>query len=169
MNSSAVAAFADTVATLPVALERCSTDTFGDAIGPLLAGPAVGVPLRYDDVSLNGLPVTLNPTSVELDDAEIGVTPVELAIGDYGSVVIGDRGDGAEPISLFVDTHIAVLRSSDIHETMGDAIETIGEHVREGLTSAVIATGPSATADMGSLVYGAHGPQDVHIILLEDQ
>jgi len=33
----------------------------------------------------------------------------------------------------------------------------------------ILATGPSATADMGDLVLGAHGPRAVHALLLEDR
>ncbi|TKX83368.1 hypothetical protein EXE43_24625, partial [Halorubrum sp. SS5] len=32
----------------------------------------------------------------------------------------------------------------------------------------VFATGPSATADMGGLVHGAHGPKEVHVVLLRE-
>jgi L-lactate dehydrogenase complex protein LldG len=32
----------------------------------------------------------------------------------------------------------------------------------------VFATGPSATADMGELVYGAHGPREVAVLLVEE-
>jgi L-lactate dehydrogenase complex protein LldG len=32
----------------------------------------------------------------------------------------------------------------------------------------VLATGPSATADMGELVLGAHGPESVHVVILDE-
>lgn len=34
---------------------------------------------------------------------------------------------------------------------------------------AILATGPSATADMGALVQGVHGPRTVHVVLVEDR
>lgn len=169
MTSKAVAAFEESVMQLPVTLIRCPTPMFSETIRKELTGPAVAVPMPFDGISLEELPVTLNPGSAELTAAKIGVTPVTLAIGDYGSIVIEDRGERSESVSLLVEKHIVVLRRSDIVQTMSDAIEVIAERVRSGLTSAVIATGPSATADMGELVHGAHGPQDVTIILLEDQ
>ena len=39
----------------------------------------------------------------------------------------------------------------------------------EGNKSVVLATGPSATADMGTLVHGVHGPKDVHVVLVTDR
>jgi L-lactate dehydrogenase complex protein LldG len=38
-----------------------------------------------------------------------------------------------------------------------------------GLDSAVLATGISATADMGATVYGVHGPRAVHAIVITDR
>ncbi len=80
--------------------------------------------------------------------------------------------DGAEQTSLFPDLHVAVLRASDVLPDMGAAFERLGPRLREGRTpganrSAIIATGPSATADMGALVRGAHGPREVHVVILE--
>ncbi|MFB6362014.1 MAG: LUD domain-containing protein, partial [Halobacteriales archaeon] len=37
-----------------------------------------------------------------------------------------------------------------------------------GRRSAVLTTGPSATADMGELVTGVHGPGDVHVVAVTD-
>ncbi len=70
-------------------------------------------------------------------------------------------------MSLFPDLHVPVLRESDLVADMPTAIERLGPQLREG-HSAIVATGPSATADMGSLVKGAHGPKDVHVLLLEE-
>jgi len=32
-----------------------------------------------------------------------------------------------------------------------------------------MATGPSATGDMGALVQGVHGPSEVHVIVVESE
>jgi L-lactate dehydrogenase complex protein LldG len=49
---------------------------------------------------------------------------------------------------------------------MAAAFEWLGEVLRETRGSAVLATGPSATADMGALVQGAHGPKEVHVVVI---
>ena len=51
---------------------------------------------------------------------------------------------------------------------MATAFERMGERFRNGRDDAVLATGPSATADMGELVYGVHGPRETHAIILEE-
>lgn len=134
-----------------------------------ITGPAVGSPLPFEGVSLDDSPVVLDPTPTELEAATFGVTPAELALADYGSVVIRSDGQGAEAVSLFPETHIAVVAQSRIEPDARTAFERLDETARNDRSSAVIETGPSATADMGGLVYGAHGPTDVHVIVLSDR
>ena len=63
----------------------------------------------------------------------------------------------------------AVLAASDIVPDMEDAFAVLGPIFRNEKTSLVLATGPSATADMGALVKGAHGPKRVHVVILENR
>jgi L-lactate dehydrogenase complex protein LldG len=51
---------------------------------------------------------------------------------------------------------------------MPEAFSWLAEHVTSEGGSAIVATGPSATADMGALVKGAHGPKVVHVVVLDD-
>jgi len=139
-----------------------ATATLADAI----AAPAVGVPLDVDGVSLPA-EVTTDPTPAELADAVTGVTGGSLAVAAYGSVLLGADTNGSEPASLFVDRHVAVLREADIVPDMAAAFEWLGETIRGSADSVILATGPSATADMGALVQGAHGPKTVEVVVVE--
>jgi len=147
---------------------RTTTAEFADVLDGILTTPAVGVELPFDDITLEGLPIMIDPTPEQLRTATTGVTAGELGIADYGTVVLTSGEEGTEQVSLYVDTHVAVLRESDIVNDMTTAFKQLEKRFSEGLTSAVLATGPSATADMGELVYGAHGPRNVHVILLTD-
>lgn len=148
---------------------RTRAADFEDALLAVLEQPAVGTPLPFETVSLAELPVTIDPSPRELEAAKSGVTAADFAVADYGSLVLTAADEGTEPVSLFPERHVAVLRDSDIVETMESAFDRLYRRFADGLTSAVFATGPSATADMGSLVYGAHGPTGVHVLLLSDQ
>lgn len=150
----------------------CSYTTaadFEDTLLEQLDQPAVGTQLPFENVSLGQLPITTAPNASELTHAKTGVTPASFGIADYGSIVVTSGEEGTEQVSLFPDKHIAVLRESDILPDMVSAINRLDEAFADDLTSAVIATGPSATADMGELVYGAHGPSIVHVLILTDQ
>ena len=127
--------------------------------------PAVGVDI--DGVSLPDR-VETDPTTAELRAAHTGITGASLGIAEYGSVAIEADTAGTEPVSLFVDRHVVVLRESDIVEDMPAAFGWLGPRTRDESVDVVFATGPSATADMGGLVHGAHGPKEVHVVLLTD-
>jgi L-lactate dehydrogenase complex protein LldG len=100
-----------------------------------------------------------------LEAATVGITQATLGVASYGSLALRQDTVGSEPISLFVDTHIAVVREQDIVPEMGDAFAALGEELQDMRDSYILATGPSATADMGALVQGAHGPKEVEVII----
>ncbi len=158
--------FEHSLADLDVGVTRSTPDTFASTLRELVSKPVVGTTLPFAAVSLPDW-IDSDPSPATLQAATTSVTGASLGIADYGSVVLPSTADGSEQVSLFADLHIAVLRASDIVSDMPTAIDRLGPQFRDG-DSAIIATGPSATADMGSLVRGAHGPKDVHVVLLED-
>ncbi|WP_255196495.1 LUD domain-containing protein [Halorarius litoreus] len=157
--------FVSRAAEYDVAVIREPASAATAAIDDLVTQPAVGAPLPWDDVSLP-TNVRIDPTPTELDEAVTGVTAAALAIADYGSLVLRASPEGTEPVSLFVDHHVAVVREQDIVPDMATAFDWLGDEIRSTRGSAVIATGPSATADMGSLVKGAHGPKEVSVVVV---
>lgn len=156
-----------TLGILDVPCERTTQKEFQDALSSHLRGRSVGVELDGSDVSLTGTAVEVDPTAAALKAATTGVTPVSFAIGDYGSIVIPESPAGNDLVSLFVDRHVAVVNERDIVPDMEAAFDRFGERFRERTQSGIIATGPSATADMGELVRGAHGPSEVHVLIVE--
>ena len=167
MPTSNVREFAAALDELDVTLDRASPETFEAVLGDAVETPAVGVPLPYDGVSFDGTPVEADPSPASLDAAHTGVTAADCAVASYGSVVIRPTGAGEGPVSLYVERHVAVLRERDVLPGMEAAFERLADVGADG-GDAIVATGPSATADMGALVRGAHGPKDVHVVLLEE-
>lgn len=165
---SPLTTFADRLAAYDVSLTPVAPTDAQRAIAELLEPPAIGVPLPFEDVRLPAA-VETAPTTADLRDARTGVTPGALGIADYGSVLIESDQEGTEPISLFNERHVVVLRRSDVVPGMPEAFRYLGERARTNGASAIIATGPSATADMGALVTGAHGPHEVAVVLVDDQ
>jgi L-lactate dehydrogenase complex protein LldG len=166
VNTGAVGRFDASLSELGVELTRTTPAEFDSTLRELVDEPAVGTPLPFDEVSL---PTWIDdePSPRTLEAATTGVTGASLGIADYGSVVLPSTETGAEQVSLFPDLHVAVLREADLVGEMRTAIERLGPKLRDG-GSSIIATGPSATADMGALVQGAHGPKDVRVVLLEE-
>lgn len=148
----------------------CRSVEAGDvarALRDVIETPAVGQPLSIDGTTLP-VPAVVEPSRAELEGTHTGITEAVLGVADYGSVVLR-RNAWAEAASLFVERHVAVLRASDLVSGLPAALRWIGADVRETSSSFVVATGPSATADMGDLVKGAHGPGEVVVIVVSDR
>jgi len=168
MSAKPITTFESSLDEVGVELVRTTSDQFESTLPPLLDAPAVGTPLPFENVSLPDT-VATDPTVQELEAAETGVTAAGYGIADYGSVIVQGGPDGEEPVSLYADEHVAVVAASDVLPDMDATFDRLAEDVRSGAGQAVIATGPSATADMGALVKGAHGPMEVTVVLLEDR
>ncbi|MFA1610852.1 LUD domain-containing protein [Halobellus rubicundus] len=140
-------------------------------LSEVVTPPAVGVPpdgvFDRPESALAETPIEADPTPAAVREAATGVTGADLGVADYGSLVLTPTGQGSELISLFPDRHVAVVRASDILDDMDAAVEAIDERTAAAGGSAIIATGPSATADMGALVRGVHGPESVHVVIVE--
>jgi len=105
-----------------VDVRRVAPGDVQSAIATVVEPPAVGTELPWDDVSVPES-VTTDPTVTELEAAVTGVTAATLAIAEYGSLVLGADSAGTEPISLFNDLHVVVVRESDIVPDMEAAFE----------------------------------------------
>jgi L-lactate dehydrogenase complex protein LldG len=163
-----VGTFTASLDRLDVAWTRVPPDDLAGTLREVVREPAIGARLPFEGVSLPDW-VTLDPTAGAVEAAATGVSPATLAVADYGSVVLPATADGAEPVSLFPELHVPVVRASDVVAGMPEAFGQLGPQLRADRDSVVFATGPSATADMGALVRGAHGPREVHVVILADE
>lgn len=148
-------------------LHRTGPASFTETLTDAIVEPAVGTPMPFADVSLSGTPVETAFSPSDLAAARTGVTPAGLGIADYGTVTVRSRADGDELVALYPDRHVAVLDAADVVPDMAAAYERLGAEFAAGVDTQVLATGPSATADMGTLVEGVHGPAETHVVLLE--
>jgi L-lactate dehydrogenase complex protein LldG len=169
MSAQATDEFEESLRGLGVTWSRTTAAGFKTALADAITDPAVGTGLPFEGVSLAGTGVTRDPTPAELDAAATGVTAADFAIADYGSVVLRPDAAGTEPVALYPERHVAVLAESDVVADMATAFGRLADAFGDAGGDAIVATGPSATADMGALVTGAHGPKSVHVVVLEDR
>ncbi|WP_440767077.1 LUD domain-containing protein [Natronorubrum sp. DTA7] len=160
--------FETNLETVRTGVTRTTPAAFQETLADVIDRPAIGASLPFDDITLEGMDIVLEPTPDQLREAACGVTAAALGVADYGSVVLESTPAGAELAGLFPDRHVIVVRERDLVPDMAAAFERLGERFRDGHDDAVIATGPSATADMGELVYGVHGPRETHAVVVED-
>ncbi|MFA9516069.1 LUD domain-containing protein [Halopenitus sp. H-Gu1] len=143
-------------------------EEFPDVLEAAIEQPAVGAELPFDSVSLDGTDVTLDPSPDQLREAETGVSGSRLGIASLGTVAVESRSAGDEFVSLYPETHVVAVRESDLRTDLKSGFEWLDEEFEDGNRSFILATGPSATGDMGALVQGVHGPERVHVIIIQD-
>ena len=105
--------------------------------------------------------------------AEIGVTGVDWALAETGTLVLVSGRGRPRSTSLLPATHVAVFgrdRLVESLEQVGVLLEALHVNPALSMSGAVInfITGPSRTADIElTLTRGVHGPKEVHAIFVE--
>ena len=150
----------------PLAVRTAVVRAAQDAQGIVLCEPEfLPAPLV---AALRGLAgVIPRPDDQQLATADVGVTEAFAGIASTGSVCVALGRPLAGAASLLMPLHIVLLPKERIVERPRDLFDSEqlkGEALKRNL---VLITGPSATADMGPLVLGVHGPHRLHILLLE--
>ena len=109
----------------------------------------------------------------ELAAADVGVTGAACAIAATGTLVL-EMGEGrTRAASLLPPVHIALITASQLVPRLEDYI---AQQRKQGLqafhegSNVVLLTGASRTADIEmNVVYGAHGPLEMHVIIIDDK
>jgi L-lactate dehydrogenase complex protein LldG len=166
-----VAAATAAVATVDIidrsasALRDAILRAAGDA-SRILFAPPQDLPAELFAEFVRDPRVRADPTSEEMVDSPAGVTEAFAGVARTGSVCVDVGYQKTGMASLLAPLHIAVVAAETIVPQPRDLFRE--DVLRgKGLTrSFVFLTGPSATADMGPLVRGVHGPHHLHIIVL---
>lgn len=102
------------------------------------------------------------------NEVDAGITHCRAGIADTGTLVLWP--DIAEPrtLSLIPPCHIALIKGSTIVSNFAELMEKQAWQ-NNMPTNIVLVSGPSKTADIQqTLAYGAHGPSQLLVILIED-
>lgn len=101
----------------------------------------------------------------ELATAEIGLTTVDAAVAETGSLLLVSSADHPRTASMLPPLHVAIVRGRDLLPTFRAALERLRDRIP--LASALhLITGPSRTADIElQLTLGVHGPGALVVVL----
>ena len=117
-------------------------------VGRLFPGAATGASPRPEQAS-----------------AAVGITGVDAAIAETGTLALLSGEGKPRAASLLPPTHVAVVRRSDICASMGDFFARSAEAIA-GAACCTLITGPSRTADIElTLTVGVHGPGVVIVVI----
>ncbi len=108
----------------------------------------------------------------EIIASGLGITGVDYAVAETGSVVVVPRAGLSRLVSLVPPIHIALVRPRDVVASLDDVFLLRRlEYYRNGADMGSylnFITGPSRTADIEqTIVIGVHGPREVHMVLLD--
>ncbi|MFN8470871.1 MAG: LUD domain-containing protein [Anaerolineae bacterium] len=146
------------------------------ALGALVVSEAVKKAVLWDTDeiralgiadTLAGLGVEIVPTTADkwaLADCDLGVTGVDLALPETGTLVLRSSAEKPRAVSLLPRVHLALLRPSARRPDLRQVFEEL-----DGERYFVFVTGPSRTADIElTLTIGVHGPGALYVWALEE-
>lgn len=104
-------------------------------------------------------------------DAGLGLTGVDYAVAETGSVVLAAGQGVSRIVSLVPPVHVAVVERGSVLPSLDELFTLLRrDYGEQDWTSYVnIISGPSRSADIEyTLVTGVHGPGEVHLVLLDE-
>ena len=103
------------------------------------------------------------------NDTPASLTSTLGAIAATGSLILWPTREEPRLMSLVPPVHFALLKASEIRDNFYQVQQEF-EWAQGMPTNALLVSGPSKTADIEQvLAYGAHGPKDLVVLILEDQ
>ncbi|HEU4382460.1 MAG TPA: LUD domain-containing protein [Anaeromyxobacteraceae bacterium] len=116
--------------------------------------------------ALEALGVEIVPADADkhlVASCELGVTGVDAALPETGTLVLTSSPERPRLASLLPRVHLALLRPEvlrpDLHQVFAESREA---------GYVVLVTGPSRTADIElTLTLGVHGPKSLHVWVME--
>jgi L-lactate dehydrogenase complex protein LldG len=103
------------------------------------------------------------------ENCDVAITGCEYLAASLGSVIVSSAQTGSRRIFVYPPVHIVIARASQLVETLGEGYMKTLLKYGDALPSMItVLTGPSRTADIEkTLVLGAHGPKELHILILD--
>ena len=159
------AATAEVVDRNPRALADAILGKAGDA-GRILFAPPQVMPAELFAQFASDPRVITQPDSEQLVHSAVGVTEAFAGVARTGSVCVDVNYQRTGLVSLLAPLHIAVVAAENIVPQPRDLFRPDVLNGEGLMREFVFITGPSATADMGPLVRGVHGPHRLHVIVV---
>jgi len=111
------------------------------------------------------------PSSSErslIEQADMGITTVRLAIAEHGTFVMIPDDDHGRLASLLPPHHLIVMSQDRLVGTLSEALQFIEDDEGGIPENVTFISGPSRTADIEqTLVTGIHGPAKLDVVLIE--
>jgi L-lactate dehydrogenase complex protein LldG len=102
-------------------------------------------------------------------DGGVGVALARWGIAETGSLAVHSAADMPILLNFLPAVHVIAVRASTIVPHLEDYADAARQAGDPSPRNACLITGASGTTDIeGNLVLGAHGPRELHIIVVDD-
>jgi L-lactate dehydrogenase complex protein LldG len=118
---------------------------------------------------INAPEMTVCPAAADLFNYDVGISTAQAGIAETGTLILEVEKERHRLVSLLPPVHIGIVRSGEIHPTIGDALTALRGDDDNSLSRAItFITGPSRTADIElTLTVGVHGPKELYVIVID--
>ena len=98
-----------------------------------------------------------------------GLTKAQWGVAETGTIVVESSSEELRLASMLSEVHVAVLPASNLRADLFALEEELNRALAQAPGYLAFISGPSRTGDIELvLTLGAHGPRQLHILLLED-
>ncbi|MFM8286686.1 MAG: lactate utilization protein C [Planctomycetaceae bacterium] len=100
--------------------------------------------------------------------ADLGITSVDYAIAETGSLALFSQASQGRVVSLLPPRALAIVEPGQILPDLFDLFTQLESRKSELPSNMVLVTGPSKTGDIElKLTTGVHGPGEVYLLVVE--
>ncbi len=121
------------------------------------------------DLKHMGLKLIAAKNKNRIAESDIGITQVDYAIADTGTLVLLTNKNQPRTVSLLPPIHLAIVRPENLVRNISDLFIILKSKLQQGqdLTNCMtFITGPSRTADIElNLTLGVHGPKELYVFI----
>jgi L-lactate dehydrogenase complex protein LldG len=148
----------------------------------VLTWDLAAIPLPGLEALLNELQIAQAPGQIlgatdhaaamaRLGPVPVGISGVDAAVAESGTMIVVSGPGQGRLASLLPPTHVAIIPRDRIARSLPDGVALVRRRYGDALfrdhSNMTFITGPSRTADVGGeIVLGAHGPAEVHAIIV---
>ncbi|MCF8034469.1 MAG: LUD domain-containing protein [Desulfarculaceae bacterium] len=169
-QARAVSATVEPVADLAAAFDYAARLTTGQ--GGCLAAPGWGegeTESLAEACAGAGVELVTSGLRQEVGRFTVGLTRAQYGVAETGTLVLDSADEQVRLASMLSEAHVAVLPLAKVRQDMFALEEELAAILSASPGYMAFITGPSRTADIEMvLTLGAHGPRQLHVLLLED-
>jgi L-lactate dehydrogenase complex protein LldG len=101
---------------------------------------------------------------------DTGLTPIDWGVAETATLVLDSTSEDVRIATMLSETHVAVLSKSRIRSHLMELEPELSESMTSAPRYLSFISGASRTADIERvLTIGVHGPQELHLLILDEE